>query len=248
MAFNGSGLFVRVHNWVADKNNAINITSSEVDAEDDGFAAGLTLCVTRDGQGKMAADFLPNVDNSLNLGSASFRWASLTVGPGGITSGSITTTGISVSGGIVFQNMNIRANSSVVKATATNRVNNSVTNDPDLVIGLPSAGTYAFQLFLICPTGAGGISATMACTNVTSGGWYATGALAGAPMALTGVLALNGGGFSSGSAGANNVVEITGTVIVSAVAALSLQWAQQTTNAANTTVNAGSYLIITKLA
>jgi hypothetical protein len=87
MAFNGSGLFVRVHNWVADKNNSIDITASEMDAEDDGFAAGLTLAVTRDGQGKMAADFLPNADASYDVGNASFRWRNLKI------SGTITANG-----------------------------------------------------------------------------------------------------------------------------------------------------------
>lgn len=77
MAFDGNGTFVRLFNWVSDKVNNINITASRVDSEDSGFAAGLTLCVTRDGQGKMAADFLPSADNTLKLGSASFRWSQL---------------------------------------------------------------------------------------------------------------------------------------------------------------------------
>lgn len=75
-AFNGSGTFVRTYNWVTDKTNSVNITASRMDTEDDGFAAGLTLCVTRDGQGKMAADYLPSSDNTYNLGTAIARWAS----------------------------------------------------------------------------------------------------------------------------------------------------------------------------
>lgn len=51
MPFDGSGNFVRIYNWVTDKLNNIDITSSREDAEDDGFAAGLTNCLTRDGQG-----------------------------------------------------------------------------------------------------------------------------------------------------------------------------------------------------
>lgn len=77
MAFDGNGNFVRVHNWVTDKTNGVNITASEMDAEDNGFAGGLSLAVTRDGQGKMGADLLPGVDNSYNLGTASFRWAQI---------------------------------------------------------------------------------------------------------------------------------------------------------------------------
>lgn len=51
MAFNGAGTFVRLFNWVNDALNNIDITASREDAEDDGFAAGLTNCLTRDGQG-----------------------------------------------------------------------------------------------------------------------------------------------------------------------------------------------------
>ncbi len=56
MPFNGSGVFNRVYNWVTDRNNGINILASRVDTEDDGFASGLTLCMTKDGQSTPTAD------------------------------------------------------------------------------------------------------------------------------------------------------------------------------------------------
>lgn len=77
MAFDGSGNFIRLYNWVQDAANGINITASRVDGEDGGFAAGLSLAVTRDGQGKMAADLTPVTDNTYNLGVASKRWATI---------------------------------------------------------------------------------------------------------------------------------------------------------------------------
>lgn len=77
MAYDGAGNFIRVHNWQQDAANGLNISAPECDAEDDGFAGGLTLAVTRDGQGKMASNFLPNADNTLNLGSATARWKSI---------------------------------------------------------------------------------------------------------------------------------------------------------------------------
>ena len=76
-AFDGSGNFVRSYSWANDKANGINITASRVDTEDTGFATGLSLCVTRDGQGKMAANSLPSADNSYSLGSTSFRWSNI---------------------------------------------------------------------------------------------------------------------------------------------------------------------------
>jgi hypothetical protein len=74
MPFNGSGTFTRVYNWVTDKVNGVNITASRVDTEDDGFATGLTNCVTRDGQGKMGADFTPAVTATYYLGTGGFTW------------------------------------------------------------------------------------------------------------------------------------------------------------------------------
>jgi hypothetical protein len=50
MPFNGSGVFQRVRNWVADATAGIKIRADYHDSEDDGFAAGLSNCVTKDGQ------------------------------------------------------------------------------------------------------------------------------------------------------------------------------------------------------
>lgn len=76
MAFDGNGNFVRLHNWQLDAANGVDINAGEMDGEDNGFAAGLTNCVTRDGQGKMTADFLPATPNALNCGSVAAPWAS----------------------------------------------------------------------------------------------------------------------------------------------------------------------------
>ena len=50
MPFNGSGVFQRVRNWVADATAGIKIRADYHDAEDNGFADGLTNCITKDGQ------------------------------------------------------------------------------------------------------------------------------------------------------------------------------------------------------
>lgn len=50
MAWNGSGTFLRVHNWVADKLASIKIIASRMDAEFDNYKGGLENCLTRDGQ------------------------------------------------------------------------------------------------------------------------------------------------------------------------------------------------------
>ena len=50
MPLNGTGMFVRVRNCVDDALAGIRIRADFHDIEDDGFAAGLSQCITRDGQ------------------------------------------------------------------------------------------------------------------------------------------------------------------------------------------------------
>ncbi len=58
MAFNGSGVFNRLYNWVADAAALIDILPTRMDAEMDGFATGLTNCITKDGQ-TTTTDLIP---------------------------------------------------------------------------------------------------------------------------------------------------------------------------------------------
>lgn len=60
MPFNGAGLFQRVYNWAVDAANSVPISAPEMDTEMDGFATGLSNCMTRDGQGKPIADISMN--------------------------------------------------------------------------------------------------------------------------------------------------------------------------------------------
>jgi len=60
MAFDGSGTFNRVHDWTDDRDASVNITASRVDAEADGFATGLTNCITKDGQTNPTANLKMN--------------------------------------------------------------------------------------------------------------------------------------------------------------------------------------------
>ncbi len=51
MPFNGAGTFVRLYNWSNDAANNLPISATKFDNEDNDFASGLSLCLTRDGQG-----------------------------------------------------------------------------------------------------------------------------------------------------------------------------------------------------
>jgi Pectate lyase superfamily protein len=75
--FDGSGNYVRAHNWTADAANGVDINAGEMDAEDNAIAGAFNNAVTRDGQGKMTADFTPATDNAYNLGTGVKRWLTL---------------------------------------------------------------------------------------------------------------------------------------------------------------------------
>ena len=67
MPFNGSGLFTRAYNWVNDAANAIPITASRMDADSNDFAAGLSNCLTRDGQAPASLVTTPVINSTSTL-------------------------------------------------------------------------------------------------------------------------------------------------------------------------------------
>src|SRR4029077_13571114 len=50
MAFDGAGTFLRMYSWVMDATNSVKIRADRHDDEDNNFAAGLSHCITKDGQ------------------------------------------------------------------------------------------------------------------------------------------------------------------------------------------------------
>lgn len=73
MAFNGSGVFSRLYNWSTDAASAIPITASRVDAEDTGFANGLSNTICRDGQSTVIANLPMNNFAHTAVGNATAR-------------------------------------------------------------------------------------------------------------------------------------------------------------------------------
>jgi microcystin-dependent protein len=116
VAFNGSGTFNRVHNWVTDKSNVVPVTASRMDAEMDGMATGLTTAICRDGQSTTTARIPFAAGIGMSDGSVSTPAINFTgdansgiyvIGPDNIgvaAAGSkvldIATTGLTVTGDI----------------------------------------------------------------------------------------------------------------------------------------------------
>jgi hypothetical protein len=71
VAFNGSGVHNRVHDWTQDLANTIPVTASRMDAEHDDISAALSNCICRDGQSTTTARISFAQGTSATAGSAS---------------------------------------------------------------------------------------------------------------------------------------------------------------------------------
>ena len=80
MAFNGTGTFLRIYNWVTDKVNGVPITASRFDAELDGMATGLSNCITKDGQTTITANIPLNSNKLTGVGNGTARTDTINVG------------------------------------------------------------------------------------------------------------------------------------------------------------------------
>lgn len=71
MAFNGSGVFSRLYNWVTDKSNGVKIQADRMDDEFDGIADALSMCLLKDGQQTPTANIPMGGFRLTGLGNAS---------------------------------------------------------------------------------------------------------------------------------------------------------------------------------
>ena len=73
MAFNGSGVFVRLYNWANDSAANIKIRADRMDNEMNGFATGLSTCITKDGQTTPTASLPMATYKHTNVGAGAAR-------------------------------------------------------------------------------------------------------------------------------------------------------------------------------
>lgn len=144
MSFNGNGVFVRLYNWVNDKNNGINILASRMDSEMNGFATGLTDCVTRDGQSPATAN-LPMggfIHTNVGTGTARTNYATLAQVEDGVISwqaagGTVDAITINLTPAIITL---IDGQSVFVRAAGTN-----LTTSPSLSVNGSTPATITKQ-------------------------------------------------------------------------------------------------------
>lgn len=104
--FNGTGTYVRSYSWGTDAANGITISSARMDTEDNGFATGLSNCITRDGQSPWLANIPAGGYKITGLANGSAATDSVAFGQlasylplvGGTLTGTLNGTNITLSG------------------------------------------------------------------------------------------------------------------------------------------------------
>lgn len=128
MSYDGNGVFNRLYNWVQDAASGINIMADRMDAEMDGFAQGLSICLTRDGQAAMIADLnmggfaiVSLVDPTDPQHAATKKYVDKFLPlAGGVVTGELRIAPTSLLTPLVF---NTRASDSVVDCAFRNNLN-----------------------------------------------------------------------------------------------------------------------------
>lgn len=169
----------------------------------------------------------------------------------GVAIATFTSTGITVGGAAV--DTSLRA----IKTVATPRPSTTVlANDPDLVVAIPGAGTYAVEVLVShynLTSSAIGIS----CNLNYSGTFTANSSVltvlsstnpsnVSALITGTATTSLVAGSTGSGVGGAQTLIEAT--LVATGAGTLGFAWAQNASNAAATNVGAGSRMIVRKIA
>lgn len=147
MAFNGNGFFVRLYNWVNDAGAGIDISSTKMDAEENGFATGLSNCICRDGQSTVSADIpwnnnkitgvkdATNPQDAVNLRTLQSN-APVFVSSGGVagTANAITLTG-TIAAYAAGQRFSFPASGTNTSGTVTININGLGTKSIKKTIG-----------------------------------------------------------------------------------------------------------------
>lgn len=143
MAFNGSGVFLRVMNWQNDANSNIKIRADRHDQEDNNLAAGLTQCITRDGQSTVTANLPMSGYRHKNVSDGQSRNEYATVGQ--IQDNAVTTSVISGSANTYSMSPSVAVTSYATGQMFWGKIN--VTNTGSSTLNVSGLGAKSIKSF-----------------------------------------------------------------------------------------------------
>ena len=144
MAFNGSGVFNRLYNWVNDRNAGTKISATRMDAEMDGMATGLSNCITKDGQTTITAAIPFNNQKITGLADASASQDALNKRTGDATY--LTLSGGTLTGPVKLTAVAVSA--STVDCTAGQYFTKTAVGALTWVFSNAPTDVFTFQLEL----------------------------------------------------------------------------------------------------
>lgn len=171
--------------------------------------------------------------------------------------GTLNATGLFVNGVAVSTGSSALA---ATKAALTARASTTtLTNDPDLVVAIPGAGTYQVevQFNAYCATTGNGISANLNYSGsftqtaslfsfITSNGLAITGNAV--ISSAVGTTLIQSSAISTTINGSTGVTVLHATLVATGAGNLGFAWAQTASGVAATNVGAGSRMVVTKIA
>lgn len=201
MSYNGSGLFTNPFNWNNDKTNAVKITASRMQTQDDGIATGLSTAICKDGQQTCTALIPFAVGISIPAGTTSAPGcaviADLTTGMyqstagaldfscSGARSGGLTSTGIN--------NTVIGATTQAAGSFTTLNANSTITSTGGITVNtnkfIVNGSTGALTI-----AGNIAVNTNKFTVNASSGNTLIAGSVTISPFSVAGVVTNNSSG------------------------------------------------------
>jgi len=150
MPFQGNGTFARIYRWQNDAANGLDILADRFDAEDDGFATGLSNCITRDGQSPPTAS-IPWGNQNLT-GVAALSGASFSFTGNGTVAGTLGVTGVASFASPLIANTPNSGTTGAVRIAGNPTSGNAILQFTDSSIttqwgyvSVTSAGIFSFS-------------------------------------------------------------------------------------------------------
>jgi hypothetical protein len=149
MPFDGSGVFLRVRNWIADATAGVKIRADFHDDEDNNFASGISNCIARDGQSVITQNIPFNSKRIVSLADPVNPQDAVTLGYLTGSLGFLPLAGGTMTGDIVLARDPDQPLEAATKQYVDAAITAALTNfvQPKAIFSFPAFGSIAFNTY-----------------------------------------------------------------------------------------------------